>query len=191
MFQCFAWYELNYWIVKWWVLDSQPARGLRYSLCCWTSVWTLIHPVIPASGLYGAATHTHRITHTHTPHHTHDPHFSTCDSDVAYEWLNGQGTQGTTLLSLASLYLFNRLMICFGPSCIRYERSPHRSDVLHLSRTTICTLNLNAKVLDITNFYICDIKVIDCSSEKLISMHMLTELHSKNCWVSCQSHDFS
>lgn len=121
------------------VLHSQPARGLGYFLCCWTPVWTLIHPVIPASGLYGAATNP---THTHT----HDPHFSTCDSDVAYGRSNGQGTQGTTLLSLFSICLFNRTMISF-PARDTGDR------VVHLSGTTIRTLHINAVRCSI-HFYI-------------------------------------
>lgn len=70
-------------------LDSQPARGLRSSLCCWTlrySLWselwfTLLYQL---QGSTGAA----------YKHHIHDLHFSMFDSNAAYKRLNGQGTQG-------------------------------------------------------------------------------------------------
>lgn len=120
------------------VLHSQPARGLGYFLCCWNPGMNSDSP---------RHTGFRALRGSYKPHtHTHDPHFSTCDSDVAYGRSSGQGTQGTTLLSLFSICLFNRTMISF-PARDTGDR------VVHLSGTTIRTLHINAVRCSI-HFYI-------------------------------------
>lgn len=146
MFQCFARCKLNHWWIQW---DREMMNLSQFS----------IRSQREASGISCAAEPRYELWFTpsyrlqgftgqlQTPHtHTHDPHFSTCDSDVAYGRSSGQGTQGTTLLSLFSICLFNRTMISF-PARDTGDR------VVHLSGTTIRTLHINAVRCSI-HFYI-------------------------------------